>query len=89
MVHLIIQGYVHGVGFRQFIKSQAIKLSLDGWATNLPNGTIEVVFDGEKENVEKMIEICRIGPFLAQVKNVKIDWNYKSPADIIGFSIIK
>ena len=89
MVHLIIEGFVQGVGFRKFVEKKALEKGVGGWITNLQNGTLEAVFDGPKEKEEEMIEICRRGPFLAQVKNIKIDWNYKSPIEIVGFNIIK
>ena len=89
MVHLIIEGFVQGVGFRKFIEKKAEERGIYGWITNLPDGTLEAVFDSEKEKEEEMIEACRKGPFLAQVKNIKIDWNYKSPVEIVGFKIIK
>ena len=72
--HLIISGHVHGVGFRQFIKSNAQKLGLVGWVQNSEDRTVEVMLQGEKEAVEAVIELCKIGPMLAEVRNVSINW---------------
>jgi acylphosphatase len=88
-VHLFISGRVQGIGFRQFVKHHANKLNLKGWVTNLSDGRVEALLDGEEKKVREMVEICRKGPFLAEVKNVDIDWNYELPADIIDFQIIK
>lgn len=78
-VRVIISGFVQGIGFRQFIKYKAKKLNVKGWVKNLPaspaggpDGKVEAVFAGNKDDVEKMIEFCRKGPFLAQVKNVEV-----------------
>jgi acylphosphatase len=87
MIHIIISGDVQGVGFRQYVKYQAKKLNIKGWVKNLPNGRVEGLFVGDRENTEKIIEYCRRGPFLAQVKNVEIE----EKEDIIfnSFEIIK
>lgn len=72
MVHVLISGYVQGIGFRQFVKSKAKNLNIKGWVKNLPDGGVEAMFVGERSNIEKMIEFCRKGPFLAEVKGVEI-----------------
>ena len=80
MIHIIITGDVHGVGFRQYIKYKAGKLNIKGWVKNLPasrqggsEGRVEAVFLGSFENEEKIINICKKGPFLADVKNVEVE----------------
>ena len=80
MIHEIISASVQGVGFRQFIKSQANKLNVKGWVKNLPaspvggpDGRVEAMFLGSAENLELMINNCRKGPFLAQVKDLEIE----------------
>lgn len=72
--HVVVSGFVQGVGFRHFVKKEAIKLNLKGWVKNLPGGEVEAVFAGNKENIEEMIELCKNGPFLSEVKDVKILW---------------
>lgn len=72
--HIFISGFVQGVGFRQFIKTNAQKHGLTGWVRNLPDDRVEAILQGRIENIEKMILICRKGPFLAEVKNVEVGW---------------
>lgn len=69
-VHLFISGNVQGVGFRQFVKSHARKLGLVGWVTNTEDNKVEAVVQGDPETIEQLIAICRIGPFLAEVREV-------------------
>jgi len=71
---VFISGFVQGVGFRQFIKQNALKLGLTGWVKNLQDNRVEAVFVGSKENIEKMITLCRKGPFLSEVKDVETIW---------------
>lgn len=74
IVHIFISGFVQGVGFRSFVKHHASKLGLTGWVKNLPDNRVEAVFQGSKENIEKMIVLCKKGPFLSEVKNVEVIW---------------
>ncbi len=89
MVHVYISGFVQGIGFRQYIKYKAKELNISGWVKNLPDGRVEAVFAGDRSNLEKMIEICKKGPFLAEVKKVEVDWSSALKLDTIGFEVIK
>ena len=89
MVHVFISGFVQGIGFRQFIKHNARKLSLNGWVRNIPDGKVEAVFDGDRLNLQKMVDLCKKGPFLAEVENIEVEWNSKVKLDTIGFEVIK
>ena len=72
--HIFISGFVQGVSFRYFVKSNAQKLGLKGWVRNTEDGGVEAVFTGEKEKIEEMIKLCRKGPMLAEVKQVGFEW---------------
>jgi len=72
--HILITGFVQGVGFRQFVKQQAEQLHLTGWVRNLPDGSVETVAKGSQESIEKFIEHCKKGPFLSDVEYVNITW---------------
>lgn len=69
-----IFGFVQGVGFRHFIRSKARDLGLTGWVQNLPDGSVESIFQSDKSSIEKIIEECRRGPFLSEVENVEVKW---------------
>jgi len=69
-----ISGFVQGVGFRQFIKKEAVKLGLTGYVKNLPDRRVEALVQGSKEKIEKMIKHCNDGPFLSNVENITVDW---------------
>ena len=69
-VHVIISGKVQGVCFRAYTQDTATLLNLKGWVRNLHNGDVEAVFEGKKEDIEKMLAWCRHGPRLAKVDNV-------------------
>ncbi|MBI1857815.1 MAG: acylphosphatase [Candidatus Melainabacteria bacterium] len=73
-VHLIISGTVQGVFYRASCQDVAVKYGLNGYVKNLLNGQVEVVAQGEKEQLEKLVEWCKKGPPHAQVDNVEITW---------------
>ena len=72
--HLIISGRVQGVFYRATCEEIAESLGLNGWVRNLPSGQVEVLAQGEKEKIEKLIEWCKKGPPSAKVSDVKIEW---------------
>ncbi|MBI4091629.1 MAG: acylphosphatase [Candidatus Levybacteria bacterium] len=73
-VHLLISGFVQGVGYRAFVRSRAQDLELTGWVRNLSDNRVEAVAQGEEETLKKFINICEKGPFLSEVKNIAIEW---------------
>jgi len=71
-VRLYINGTVQGVFFRMFVKENAERYNVKGFVRNLEDGRIEVFLEGDSNDVNKMIELCRKGPKHAQIKNVEI-----------------
>jgi len=72
--HVYISGRVQGVFFRSETQDEAVKQNVTGWVKNLPDRRVEAVFEGEKENVEKVVEFCRRGPYGARVTKVDVHW---------------
>ncbi|MBI1971543.1 MAG: acylphosphatase [Candidatus Wildermuthbacteria bacterium] len=69
-IHLFVSGRVQGVLFRQHARAKALELGLTGWARNLLDERVEIIAEGEKENIEKFIERCKKGPPLAKIGHV-------------------
>jgi len=69
-VHLIIEGRVQGVWFRESTRRKALSLGVYGWVRNLPDGTVEVVAEGDEDRVEELVKWCHKGPPAAEVINV-------------------
>jgi len=72
-VKLTISGNVQGVFFRAYIKQEADKLNIKGYVRNIENGNVETGFEGNNEDVEKMIEVCRKGAPHSVVREVVIE----------------
>jgi acylphosphatase len=72
--HVIVHGLVQGVWFRASTKDEADRLGVNGWVRNLPDGSVEAVFEGEKKKVEEIVGWCHRGPSGANVRDVEIVW---------------
>jgi len=71
-IHAVISGLVQGIFFRSNTRTLAIQLNLTGWVRNLRDGRVEVVAEGEKENIDKLIQFLRKGPPGARVEKIEI-----------------
>lgn len=69
-VHLIIKGKVQGVFYRASAKDKALELGIRGWVKNIPDGHVEILANGNKQDLEKFIEWCSKGPSKAIVDDV-------------------
>ncbi len=70
---ILVQGTVQGVFFRQFIKENADKLQLRGFVRNLENGDVEIIVEGDHEDIGRFIEIVKKGPQYSQIRNVSVE----------------
>jgi acylphosphatase len=72
--HVLVSGIVQGVFFRHNTRKQATRNGVYGWVRNLFDGRVEAIFEGEKENVEKVIEFCKRGPPGSEVTSVQVEY---------------
>ena len=72
--HVFVTGRVQGVFFRSETRYEARKHHVVGWIRNLPDDRLEGVFEGEQEDVKKLVEFCRRGPPAAQVKETVVSY---------------
>jgi acylphosphatase len=84
--HVYVTGMVQGVFYRSFIRTKARLLRLNGWVKNTMDGCIEVVFEGEEQDVHEAVELCRRGPPQAKVTDVRVEWE-KPHGDVQSFEI--
>jgi acylphosphatase len=73
-VHLLINGRVQGVYFRQNTKIVASNHGVNGWIRNLKDGRVHVLLEGNEAAVGKVIEWCQVGPTDALVNYVDIKY---------------
>ena len=74
VVHIFITGRVQGVSYRWWFQNEGEKRKLKGWVRNRTSNRVEAEITGEKNNIDEMIEKCKIGPSLANVEEVVINF---------------
>lgn len=93
-IHIYIKGSVTGVSFRYFTAGWAQRLNIKGWVKNVYgrpeifglDGGVEAVFQGNNENIKKMIEKVKEGPPAAWVKVVETV-EEEMDENIVGFEV--
>ena len=71
----MVSGQVQGVNFRAYTRREAQRLGLRGYARNLADGTVEVVAEGERAALERLLAWLHRGPPSARVEAVSAQWN--------------
>ena len=69
---LKIVGVVQGVGFRYFVRQEATRLGLAGAVWNRPDGSVEVVVQGEEALLDQLVEQCKLGPTNSKVAFIDV-----------------
>ena len=82
---VVVHGYVQGVFFRDSVQRLAQRHAVGGWIANRWDGTVEAVFEGEPDALERLVAFCREGPRGAQVESV--DVSEEEPEGLSGFNV--
>jgi acylphosphatase len=84
--HVFVSGKVQGVYYRATTRDEARERGVAGWVKNLDDGRVEAVFEGEKDDVEAMVEWCHEGSSAARVDGVEVEWE-EPTGEFDGFEI--
>ncbi|MGV8095944.1 MAG: acylphosphatase [Mangrovibacterium sp.] len=68
--HISCVGRVQGVGFRHFVRKNAIELNLNGWVRNNPDGSVEVEVEGDEDIISVFLEILKSGNSFSRVDRI-------------------
>lgn len=82
---VVVHGFVQGVYFRDTVRGHAVGRGVAGWVRNNRDGTVEAVFEGDQDAVERLVAFCRDGPRGARVDRVEV--HDEPPAEVVGFVI--
>lgn len=85
--HVLVYGFVQGVGFRFAVERAARSRGVAGWVRNRADGTVEAVFEGRPEDLEALLDLCRRGPRGADVE--RVDIAAESPEGLAGFRVAR
>ena len=88
-IFALVQGRVQGVGFRAATLQTGRALGVAGWVRNRPDGTVEVVADGDEQALKRLEAFLRRGPPGAHVRHVDVSWEPpgEGPDSLKGFEI--
>jgi acylphosphatase len=84
-LHAVVHGDVQGVGFRYFVQRRAEEMGLAGWVKNRPDGSVEVVAEGSRAALGRLLELLSKGPGLADVDRVDVEWGKET--GVTGFAV--
>jgi len=73
-LHAYVYGWVQGVGYRYFVVNNALALGLRGYARNLSDGSVEVLAQGTRPNLERLLALLQRGPAASEVHEVRTLW---------------
>ena len=85
-VWLRISGRVQGVGFRYSALDEARRLGLTGWVRNTRDGAVELVAEGNRKQLQRLVTWCHVGPRGALVSDVE-ERQLEHRAEFVDFSI--
>ena len=71
-IHIFVTGRVQGVFFRQSTKVMAIKNNVKGWVRNLDDGRVEIVAEGETQDIDNLAHWCKTGPANSRVDEFEL-----------------
>jgi acylphosphatase len=85
-LHAYVYGWVQGVGYRYFVVNNALALGLRGYARNVSDGSVEVLAQGTRPNLERLLALLQRGPAAAEVHAVRTLW--RQPTEhLSGFHV--
>jgi acylphosphatase len=70
--HIFVEGKVQGVVYRSWVKRMAEELKVNGWVKNLDDGRVEAIFEGLRDKVDEIVELCKEGSPNAKVDHVDV-----------------
>jgi acylphosphatase len=82
---VVVHGRVQGVFFRDSMRRLAQQHGVTGWVANRWDGTVEAVFEGNADAVERLVRFAHEGPRGAEVD--RVDVSDEEPERLRGFSV--
>lgn len=82
---MVVHGRVQGVFFRDTARHMAEARGVSGWVRNRADGSVEAVFEGDRDTVETMVSFCGEGPRGAAVEGVEVF--EEEPKRLEGFRV--
>jgi acylphosphatase len=85
-LHAVVSGIVQGVNFRYYTAHQAQSLGVTGWVANRWDGTVEVMAEGTRSQLQALLDWLGHGPPSATVTGIQADWE-KATGEFRAFNV--
>jgi acylphosphatase len=85
-LHAYVYGWVQGVGYRYFVVNNALALGLRGYTRNQSDGSVEVLAQGTRPALERLLIMLQHGPSAAEVSEVRTQWGQPT-THLSGFHV--
>ena len=82
----VVRGRVQGVGFRYFVLREANRLALDGWVANDADGSVRLIAEGDRVDLDRLAERVSVGPAGATIADLEVRWS-AAQGGWSGFSV--
>ncbi|NYZ78958.1 acylphosphatase [Candidatus Micrarchaeota archaeon] len=73
-LHIEVYGIVQGVFFRSSTEEKASNLGLTGWVKNRRDGSVEILAEGEREQLEALLAWCGKGSEGSRIDKIEHSW---------------
>ena len=85
-VHVWVKGRVQNVGFRAHVEYSARRIGVTGWVRNVGYDIVEAVAEGEREKIDRFVDMMKTGPQGARVDEPKVEWENPS-GEFMSFDV--
>ncbi|MFH1366704.1 MAG: acylphosphatase [Patescibacteria group bacterium] len=76
---IILKGRVQGVNLRAMIKIMALSLNLKGYVKNEDNGTVHIVIEGGKDDIDSFFRLLKNYRGPGKVEEINDNWSEEQP----------
>ena len=88
-IQVMISGDVQGVWFRVSAQDKANELGLTGWVKNLFSNAVEIVAEGDRDNLAVFAGWLTTGPPNATIDKISVEWKEQPEKEFSSFEIQK
>lgn len=73
-VYIVVKGRVQGVNFRYYVLRKANELGINGYVRNLKDGNVEILAQGTRDGIDRLIEFVKSSPGSSFVTDIELNW---------------
>lgn len=87
-LHIYFHGRVQGVGFRYSVKQLSLEFEVTGWVKNLPDGSVELMAEGERDELETFQAAIPDAGLRRFIRETQSHWS-EGTSEFRGFEVVR